>query len=257
MHDDPDLGLELLSQMVQATDVSLARLARRLAGRLVLDLTRTGSARTRGIGKLVRTKGNLDGDIDVESSLEAITTARAERRPVAVDDIVSTTWQKPGIAICLLVDRSGSMSGERLASAALAAAMCSWRAPNEFAVLAFDNRVVSIKELNQTVPPEKVVTDVLGLRGHGTTDVALALTAAARQLATSSAPRRLTLLLSDAESTIGMDPSTAARALPELAVLAPADEPDHAYSLAASVGARIEVVDGPLTILPALQKLVD
>lgn len=257
MEDDPESALDLLAQMVQATDVNLARLARNLAGRLVLDLTRIGTAKSRGVGKLARVSGQLDGDIDIEASLEAIVAAKAERRPVAVEDVVSTAWRKPGIAICLLIDRSGSMNGERLASAALAAAICSWRAPAEFAVLAFDNRVVSIKELRETAAPERVVTDVLGLRGHGTTDIGLALAAAGRQLAQSAAPRRITLLLSDAESTTGSDPVPLARALTELAVLAPSDEPDHARQLAAQVGARLEEVDGPFAVLPALQNLVE
>ena len=255
--DDPDAALELLAKMTQATDGELARLARRLAGRLVLDLTRTGKARSRGVGKLVRTRATVDaGDIDIDASLDQLTTARAEGRPPAIDELTTTAWQRPHTAICLLVDRSGSMSGDRLASAALAAAVCSWRAPAEFAVMAFGNKVVSIKELNEHKAPEQVVAEVLALRGHGTTDVDLALRAANLQLRGSRAARKLTILLSDAEVTAGGDPVPAAKALDELTILAPEDEPSHATALATDSGARIAEVGGPFSVLDSLRILV-
>lgn len=255
--DDPDTALDLLARMAQATDANLARLARLLAGRLVLDLARTGRARSRGVGKLTTIRADVAaGDLDLDASLDALVAARAEGRPPAIDELRATHWRKPGTAVCLLVDRSGSMDGQRLAAAALAAAVCAWRAPAEFAVLAFGDRVVAIKELSQAKPPEEVVAEVLALRGHGTTDVALALRAAHRQLAPSSATRRLTVLLSDAEVTTGGDPLPPARALDELAVLAPADQPEHAQALVEGCGARLAEVEGPLSVLDALRQVV-
>ena len=243
--------------MAQATDAGLAKLARQLAGRIVLDLTRTGQARSRGVGKLIRTPASIDaGDLDVDASLDAMIGARVEGRPPSMDELVSTAWRKPGTAICLLVDRSGSMNGERLASAALAAAICSWRAPSEFAVLAFGDRVIAIKQLGEHKPPERIVAEVLALRGHGTTDVDLALRAAQLQHLTSRASRKLTVLLSDAEVTAGGDPVPAARALEELTILAPEDEPEHAEALASASGARIARVGGPFSVLDALRTLV-
>ena len=257
LDDEPDSALDLLARMAQATDSELARLSRRLAGRLVLDLARTGRARSRGVGKLTTVRADVaSGDLDIDASLDALVQAKVERRPPAIDELQATHWQKPGTAICLLVDRSGSMDGERLASAALAAAVCAWRAPEQFAVLAFGDKVVAIKELQQTKKPERVVAEVLALRGHGTTDVALALRAAARQLAPSTATRKLTVLLSDAEVTTGGDPVPAARGLDELVVLAPADEPEHAKALVESCGARMAEVAGPMSVLDSLRRVV-
>ncbi len=243
--------------MAQATDQNLSALARRLAGRLVLELSRTGRARSRGIGRLTTARADIaSGDLDIDASMDALVSARIEQRPPAIDELRATHWRKPGTAVCLLVDRSGSMDGERLASAALAAAVCAWRAPDEFAVLAFGDRVVAIKERNQTKPAEQVVAEVLALRGHGTTDVGLALRAAQRQLAPSTATRKLTVLLSDAEVTTGGDPVPSARALPELVVLAPEDEPDHARRLVAACGGRMAEVGGPMSVLDALRLVV-
>lgn len=244
--------------MTQATDRDLAALSRRLAGRIVLDLARTGKARSRGVGRLVRQPASPSAlDIDLDASLDALVEARAVGRRPSLDELQAVHWQQPATAICLLVDRSGSMNGERLASAALAAAVCAWRAPQHFAVMAFGDRVVELKGLNETRDPETLVSEVLALRGHGTTDVALALTAAQRQLRPSSATRRVTILLSDAEVTVGGDPVPVARGLDELVVLAPADEPEHARTLVASAGGRLAEVGGPLSVLDALRRVVE
>lgn len=250
----PDEALELLAKMTQATDRSLAALSRRLAGRLMMDVARTGTARSRGVGRLIRAMADeSSGDIDIDSSLDALVTARAERRAPAIDELVATRWQQPLTAVCLLIDRSGSMNGERLASAALAGAVCAWRAPQHFAVIAFGDRAVVMKSLDQTVAAEQLVTDILALRGHGTTDVRLALVAAKRQLATSAATRRITILLSDAEVTTGGDPVPTARGLDELIVIAPRDQPEHARALVAAAGGRLAEVGGPMSVLDSLR----
>ncbi|MEZ5378964.1 MAG: vWA domain-containing protein [Acidimicrobiales bacterium] len=255
--DAPDDALELLARMSQATDRDLAALARRLAGRLMLDLARTGEAKSRGVGRLTVARADeSSSDIDIDSSLDGILGARSERRPVALDDLFTSRWQQPATAICLLVDRSGSMNGARLASAALAAAVCAWRAPKQFAVVAFGDRAIEIKGLLSTKPAETVVSEVLALRGHGTTDVALALQAAQRQLATSSATRRITLLLSDAEVTTGGDPVPIARSLDELLVLAPSDELEHARRLIEAAGGRLAEVGTPMSVLGALRRVL-
>lgn len=254
--DDPDAALELLAAMSQATDIVLARLARRLAGRLLLRFTATGRARGRGTGRPVTVPARADSaDLDIEASMDAVVTARAARRSPSVEDLTARRWSSPETAICLLIDRSGSMNGERLAAAALAAAVCSWRAPREFVVLAFANTVIEIKRLDHNRPADETVLDVLALRGHGTTDLSLALDAAASRLNHASARRRITFLLSDAEATTGPDPVPAARSLDELVILPPRDETDHATRLAQAVGARLAPIGGPLTVVESINRL--
>lgn len=243
--------------MTQATDRSLAELARRLAGRLILNLTTTGPARSPGVGRLVTRPADAHSDeLDLDSSIEGVLTATGERRRPSLDDLQARHWTKPDTAICLLVDRSGSMDGTRLATAALAAAACTWRAPADLAVLAFSDRVLTIKDIGRRLPPRSLVATVLGLRGHGTTDIALALEAAGRQIGRSRARRKLVLLLSDGESTTGVDPVPAARRLNELAILAPADEPDHATDLARRSRATLRLIDNPMDIVSALNAVL-
>ncbi len=257
MEEDPDEGLTMLAAMAQATDRDLARFAKQLASRLALDLARIGPARSRGTGRLVRMPASVDRtDLDIDASMDSIVAARADRRPVDLEDLTATGWQRPSTALCLLIDRSGSMNGERLAAAALAAAACSYRAPHELSVLTFSDRVIEIKSLLEKRPIEAVVGDVLSLRGHGTTDIALALKAAGRQLARSTAQRRVTVLLSDSEVTAGRDPVPQARSLEELIILAPSDDARHAEALSRSAGARLGLIDGPSSLVETLRSVL-
>ena len=52
-------------------------------------------------------------------------------------------WVQPGTALCLAVDRSGSMGGKPLATSAVAAAAVANRAPADYSVLAFGKDVVA------------------------------------------------------------------------------------------------------------------
>ena len=139
--------------------------------------------------------------------------------------------------MCLLVDASGSMSGERLAVAATVTAACVLRAPAQHAVIAFAGDVRTLRPLHGGQPAAAVVDQVLGLRGHGVTRLADALRAASAELATARAQRRVVVLLSDCRHT-DEDPLPVARTVPELVVLAPRDDADQAAAFAAAVGAR-------------------
>jgi Mg-chelatase subunit ChlD len=108
-----------------------------------------------------------EGDLDLDASLTAIADARAARRPVGLDELRARAWARPTLALCLLVDASGSMGGARLAAAALTAAACAWRAPGEHAVLAFARDVTALRPMDSRRPLTEVVDRVLALRGFG------------------------------------------------------------------------------------------
>ena len=102
--------------------------------------------------------------------------------------------------------------------------------------------------------PERVVTEVLGLRGHGMTSVSEALDEARIGGPVAGAAQGA-VLLSDCRCTDDVDPVPSARALDELVILAPADDADEAHRLARESGARIgEVasVDGVASLLEQL-----
>jgi len=258
LDDDPDETLALLADLTGATDPTLRDLARRLAGRLFLDLAKRGPAAPRGVGRLRTQRYRPDGgDLDVDASLDALVTARSVGSAIDPDDLRVRAWSTPGTAICLLVDRSGSMTGRPLATAAVCAAAVAWRAPTDYSVLSFGKDVVAAKSQDLAKPNEQVIDSVLALRGFGTTDVAGALAAAAEQLSRSGAGRKITVLLSDCRATAPGDVPAAARRLGEVVIVAPESDAVEARELAEQVGARFTTVSGPSDAAAALARVLD
>jgi Mg-chelatase subunit ChlD len=258
MVDDPDAMLALLADLAGATDQRLRDLARRLAARLFVDLARRGPSTRRGIGTMIEQPYRPDGgDLDLDASLDVITDATAAGAAVDVDRLRIRAWSTPDTALCLLVDRSGSMGGRPLATAALAAAAVAMRNPSSYSVLAFGKDVVAVKSQGTEKPAERVVTDVLSLRGHGTTDLAGALRVAADQLGRSRARRKIAILLSDCRATVDGDVPAAASGLPELVIVAPEQDSDDAVRLAGECGARIATASGPADVVEVLATLLE
>jgi Mg-chelatase subunit ChlD len=98
---------------------------------------------------------------------------------------------------------------------------------------------------------------LLGLRGHGVTRLADALKAAHEQLAQARARRRVVILLSDCRSTDEDDTLQTACRLPELIILAPADDHEQAAQLASLSGARWGPIAHPLDAAAALDQLLE
>jgi Mg-chelatase subunit ChlD len=256
LREDPDETLALLADLVGATDEKLRKLARRLAGRLFLDVARRGPVRPRGIGTLASLPYRPDGgDLDIDASLEAIIEAR--NGALDVERLRVRGWVKPSTALCLLVDRSGSMGGKPLATAAVAAAAVATRSPQDYSVLAFGKNVVVAKGQTTPKPSDLVVTDLLSLRGYGTTDLAGALHIAGDQLGRSRAGRKVTVLLSDCRSTVDGDPVAAAAGLDEVVVIAPESDDEEAQAFASRIGARITTVSGPSAVAEAIGRVLD
>jgi hypothetical protein len=126
--DDPDETLGLLADLAGATDQRLRDLARQLAARLFLDLARRGPSTPRGIGRIGEQPYRPDGgDLDLDASLEAVAEAVASGAAIDAERLRIRSWSTPDTALCLVVDRSGSMGGKPLATAAIAAgAIASW-----------------------------------------------------------------------------------------------------------------------------------
>ena len=257
MREQPDEMLGMLADLVGATDPKLRELARRLAGRLMLELGNRGRAKPRGIGKMVEQPYRPEaGDIDIDASIDAINEVR-HGLAVDADRLRVRGWRKPGTALCLLVDRSGSMGGKPLASSAIAAAAVATRNPADYSVLAFSKEVIVAKSQDVPKDSERVVNDILTLRGHGTTDLAGALLVANQQLLRSHAGRRVAVLLSDCRSTVDGDVESAASSLDELVIIAPRDDHDEAQLLASRVGAKLALIDGPSDVPAAIAQALE
>ncbi|HAP74878.1 MAG TPA: hypothetical protein DCR14_02205, partial [Acidimicrobiaceae bacterium] len=191
------------------------------------------------------------GDLDLDASLDAIADGRASG-VIDAERLRMRGWVRPGTGLCLLVDRSGSMGGKPLATAALAAAAVASRSPDDYSVLAFGKDVVVAKGQTTPKPNDMVVTDVLSLRGFGTTDLAGALRVAGDQLARSRAGRKVTVLLSDCRATVDGDPVAAAGCLDGTRKIAPESDSEEAEAFCRRTGATLTTISGPSQVAEAL-----
>jgi Mg-chelatase subunit ChlD len=249
-------AFELLAAMTAATDERLRAAAIRLSASIVLDRARAGPAVAAGTSRLRPVRGAADGDLEIDATVEGVSAARAEARPVTLGDLTTVHWARPRTAFAVVVDRSGSMTGARLAAAAIVAAACALRAPQEHAVLSFAGSADVIRPLVSDLAPAVVAERLLRLRGHGVTRLADALKAAREQLAPARARRRVVILLSDCRATDDDDTVATARTLPELIILAPAGDHEQAAHLAGQAGARWGALASPLDAAATLDDLL-
>jgi magnesium chelatase subunit D len=214
---DPDAAVTLLPELARATDRELRAAARRLAARVYVRLARTGRQPARGARRLG--PGRAEGDLDLDRTLDQWSGIW----PPRTDELVTRSWHAHRRALCLLIDSSGSMSGLAVAIASVAAASLVLAADGRLApgIISFSGDTTVLHAQGRPGAPGQVVGDLLALRGHGVTDLAAALRAAAAQLAAVTADERVVLLLSDCLRTAGGDPARALAGISRLHVLCP------------------------------------
>jgi hypothetical protein len=120
------------------------------------------------------------------------------------------------------------MRGRSIALAAVAAAAVALAAASrtDCSVVAFNRDAIVLQAQGRPRPPHRLVTDILSLRAHGTTNLELALRAAAAQLGRAVAPERVAIVMSDCLVTAGADPLTALAGIDRVHVLATSAEPE-------------------------------
>ena len=246
--DDPDASLRLLARIAQLAPGRLSELAHRIAAEVAVDLARGDEGRRSGTKQLATMPVERGGDLDLDHSLPAIAEARAAGRPVDIDELKARNWIKRDHALTLLIDHSGSMDGDRLVTASLAAAVLAIRSPDDYSVIAFAGEVIVVKAQREPRPLAEVVNDILALRGYGTTDVALGLYAGLEQLARSASSQRIGIAMTDGVSTSGGDPFALAGRFGQLHVVCPADAPEAADRLARRGGGECARVTRPTEV---------
>ncbi|HYW28037.1 MAG TPA: VWA domain-containing protein, partial [Terriglobales bacterium] len=197
-----------------------------------------GPPARRGYRKIVPLPGLAEADVDLDRTLE-----RAAGRPRAAEDFVVRDWRSARPAACLLIDQSGSMRGRSIALAAVAAAAVALAAASraDCSVVAFNRDAIVLQAQGRPRPARRLVTDILSLRAHGTTNLALALRVAAAQLARAAAPERLAIVMSDCLATAGGDPLAALGGIDRVHVLGTSGDPeavDRCRELARRAGGR-------------------
>ena len=253
--DDPDAAVALLADLARATDTDLRAAARRLAARVFFRLGRAGQKPARGTRRLG--PGRAEGDLDLELTLDRWSGPW----PPATHELVTRSWRAHRRALCLLIDSSGSMSGAAVAMAAVAAASVVFASDGRLApaIIAFSGGVTVLQAQGTRRDPGELVGDLVALRGHGVTDLAAALRAAATQLGGAAADERVAVLLSDCLPTTGGDPALALAGISRLHVLCPlptAESEPAAAALARRGGGVSQPVRRLADVPPALTRVL-
>jgi magnesium chelatase subunit D len=260
--DDPDAAVTLLADLARATDRELRAAAQRLAARIFFRLGAAGPKPARGTRRLGA--GRAEGDLDLEKTLDRWSGSW----PPDTGDLVTRSWQAHRRTLCLLIDRSGSMSGLAVAIAAVAAASVvlataegGWGGGRGLtpAIVAFSGDVTVLQAQGTRRDPAELVGDLVALRGHGMTDLAAALRAAAAQMADGPADEHVAVLLSDCLPTAGDDPALALAGIGRLHVLCPlptAAAERAAAALARKGGGLSQPVRRLAEVAPALTRVL-
>lgn len=198
-------------------DPEALRRARQIAARLVVPRPRRDVTRRRGAGDLVsiRYREGAD-DIDLDATLGNL----VEHPIFEDDDIIVRERVRTRRSVVLAVDVSGSMSGERIrTAAATAGALLGELYHDDLAVVAFWSDAAILAHLGQHVSSGRLLDTLLRIPAKGLTNLSFPLQSAQRELARIPARDARVLLLSDCVHNAGPDPRLAAARLPRLDVM--------------------------------------
>ena len=142
------------------------------------------------------------GDLDLEATVANIA---ASGGIIQEHDVRVLRRAPERVDYLILIDHSGSMVGRKLSLAAVLAAVVAQLSEvggTRYGVLAFDERVMSVKDLDAEDEISEVVERILLLPEGKATDLSQALRAAIEQ--TADLPAAQTVLISDCMPTRGL-----------------------------------------------------
>ncbi|GAB4340567.1 MAG: hypothetical protein Kow0099_16600 [Candidatus Abyssubacteria bacterium] len=175
-----------------------------------------------------------NAELDVEQTIDNI----MDKTHPDGTDIAVTAKEQKRFDCALMLDTSLSMSGEKLALLAVAAAVLAYKLPSDdFAIISFESTASILKKIRVSLAIEKLVTRILEVPAIGYTNIEAGLTQGLEQLARGTHKRRVGILLSDGKHTAGDSPLVTAARFRQLHVVLLGDfntDPDACAAIASA-----------------------
>lgn len=216
--DGWELAARLTAGKLEHADVVVVAEAERLATAAVLRRAAALVGPLRARTRLRRSphETHPHGELDIAVTLE---NTAGKRYPDAGDWVVEHREEERR-QVVLMVDTSGSMAGEPMALASVAAAVLALKVrAGDLGIVGFADDARDIVVLGEQLAAEEVVRRLLDRPCLGSTNIEAALEAGERQLARTRNPRSAAVLVSDGQYTAGGDPRAAAARIERLHVL--------------------------------------
>lgn len=159
----------------------------------------------------VRDRLPSEGELDLDATLD-------NERPWAAEDLVIARTEPREADVVAVLDMSLSMTGEKIALTALAAAILRLKLEH-VAVIAFDTEAHVLVRTGESVTARELVRRVLEVPAQGYTNIEAGLKLAWRELERSRRHERVGILLSDGIYNVGWDPVRVAARFPKLHVV--------------------------------------
>ena len=200
------------------------------------------------------------GELETERTLENI-LGKEFPDP---EDWVTVRREQKRVQVVLMMDTSLSMSGKKLALAAVAAAVLSMKLPSEdFSLVGFESAAHTLCPLNTHETTESIIEKIFRQSARGYTNIEAALRQGRRELEKSKAKRKVGLLITDGIFTAGGDPVNEAALFPRLFVFLTEDhkmDPELCRTMARLGKGRYIAVKGyedlPLKILDIVNRIL-
>ncbi len=216
---DPELLRKLLTRTWNRLDASTRKQFLHLMISMVYRVSGSEPVRKgTPTGDVTTVPFTFEGDeIDLDRTLEA-----AVENPLpSYDSIFVLDRKKYRKAAVIMMDASGSMQGENLSMAAIAVTSLAMNldARDEYGVVLFSEKVNIFKRVDQAMPLDRVINEIMNILPEGRTNIELGLSAGLREILRSTIDSRVGILLTDGQQNVGVDPLVVADKFPKLHVI--------------------------------------
>ena len=210
----PDV-LDLYGYISRDLDPELQEIARRYASRLIVQIASKIAGLGVKSGRLRQIQAAFESDeIEVDATLERMIDHPTQPLEENLVVLARPPEQK---ACVVMLDHSNSMTGTKIAMAALTAAVIALHFRQNYGVVAFSTRAWVLKRLATRKSPTQIAGEILSLQASGYTNIRAALEMGVGEI--RNADKKIGILITDGDWTYGGDPFQAARLFDSLHVI--------------------------------------